>query len=71
MMWVPINTQVIQTTPLKITTSQLALQDLMINLDDMTALEDDRVFRLEQKPQIPYEKDAWTQSDITVEMNLS
>ena len=43
----------------------------MINLDDMTALEDNRVFRMEQQPNYSYEKDTWTQIDISIEMNLN
>ncbi len=43
----------------------------MINLDDMTALEDNRVFRMEQMPNYSYEKDTQTQIDISIEMNLS
>ena len=70
-MWVPVNTQIRQTTPFKISTTQLILQDTIINLDDMTALTDDTIFSLEQKPLMPYEKDLITQMDITVEMNLN
>ncbi len=44
---------------------------IILNLDDMTALEDNRVFRLEQQPNYSYEKDTFTQKDISIEMNLS
>ena len=48
------------------------LQDVKsINMDDITELEDDTIFKLEQKPPMPYEKDDIVQMDITVEMNLN
>lgn len=42
----------------------------MINLDDFTEIEDERLFRLEQMPSMSYEKDKSVQMEITVEMNL-
>ena len=51
--------------------SQLFLQDYtMINLDDLTELENEEVFGLEEQSKQPYEKDTWTRTDITIEMNL-
>ena len=47
------------------------LQDELINLDDLTELEDTTVFQLEQLPNKSYEKDYDVQVDITIEMNLN
>ena len=49
----------------------LLLQDELINLDDLTELEDSTVFRLEQLPTKSYEKEYDVQLDITIEMNLN
>ena len=68
--WVPINSQIRQTIPYKVSTTQLFLQDEAINLDELTELEDTSVFTLDQLPLKPYEHDLYTQVDITVEMNL-
>jgi len=69
---VPVNTQIQQTIPFKVSTTQLFLQDLKsINLDDITELEDNSIFKLDQKPVMPYEKDNIVQMDMTVEMNLN
>ncbi len=45
--WVPINTQIQQTIPYKISTSEVILQDAIINLDDVTELNDDSIFKME------------------------
>lgn len=42
-----------------------------MNLDDLTELEDETVFRLEQLPTKSYEKDYEVQLDLTIEMNLN
>lgn len=55
--------------PYKVSTTQLFLQDKMINLDDLTELADSRIFKLDQLPTKSYEKDFDTQMDITIEMN--
>ena len=70
-MWLPVNSQVQQTTPFKVLTTQLYLQDMFINLDDLTELQDESIFKLEMLPLKPYEKDYNVQMDITVEMNLN
>ena len=46
MAWLPINTQVRQTLPFKVSTTQLFLQDLTINLDELTEFNDGTLFKL-------------------------
>ena len=57
MKWLSINTQQQTVFPFKISTTKLLLQDEIVNLDDLTELEDETVFRLEQLPTKSYEKD--------------
>ena len=45
--WLPVSTQVQQTIPFKISSTQLFLQDEYINLDELTELDDARVFKLD------------------------
>ena len=46
--WVPVNTQIQQTIPFKVSTTELFLQDVKtINLDDLTELADNSIFKLE------------------------
>ena len=71
MKWLGINTQQQITIPFEVRTTKLLLQDEVINLDEITELEDETVFHLEQMPQRSYEKDEDVQLDITVEMNLN
>ena len=56
--------------PFKISTTRLLLQDEIINLDQLTELDDESVFTLERLPTKSYEKDFDVQLDITIEMNL-
>jgi len=49
----------------------LFLQDRFINLDDITELEDQSVFRFNIEPFKSYEKDYDVQVDITIEMDLN
>ena len=56
---------------LKVSTTQLFLQDEILNLDDLTEFDDASVFKLENLPILSYEKDYFTQMDITIEMNLN
>jgi len=71
-MWVPVNTQIQQTIPFIVSTTELFLQDVKaISLDDLTELSNDSVFKLEPKPLMPYEKDAVVQMDISIMMNLN
>ena len=69
--WLPINTQVQQTIPFKLFTSELFLQDMWINLDDLTELEDTSVFEFVIQPFKSYEKDYEVQVDVTIEMELN
>ena len=46
------------------------MQDLAIDLDDLTERYDDTVFVISQEPSRSYEKDLYAMMDITVEMNL-
>ena len=57
--------------PFKVSATLLLLQDEIVNFDDMTELEDETVFRLDELPIRSYEKDFDVQLDITVEMNLN
>ena len=70
-MWVPVNSQIQQTIPFKISSTQLYLQDEAINLDELTELDDASVFKLDIQPLRSYEKDYNVQMDFTIEMNLS
>ena len=66
-----VNTQVQQTIPFKISSTQLYLQDhRFVNLDDLTELDEASIFKLELKPVQPFEKERYVQQDITIEMNL-
>ena len=51
-------------------TSEVYLQDLPIDLDDLTEIFDDTVFVLDQLPMRSYEKDVHVMMDISIEMNL-
>ena len=66
-----INTQVQQTAPMRVLTTELELQDEFVNMDQLTMVEDASVFRLELMPFTSYEKDYDVQVDVTVERNLS
>jgi len=39
-----------ESIPFKVSTTKLFLQDEFINLDDITELEDDSIFKMEQMP---------------------
>ena len=41
-----------------------------LNLDDLTVLNDDTVFKLDKLANQPYEKDDIVQMDVTIERNL-
>jgi len=45
------------------------LQDEHIDLDSLTVIEDDALFKLEIMPTRPYTKDFYAMMDITIEMN--
>ena len=67
--WHSINTQYQMTIPFKVTKTQLDLQDLHIDLDDLTELTSEYPFKLEQMPTVTYEKDDIVQMEFTVEIN--
>lgn len=69
--WLPINTQAQQTVPFKVATTHSYLQDMFVNLDSLTEIEDERVFRFNLEPFKSYEKDYDVQVDITIEMDLN
>ena len=68
MEWVQVNTQAQISIPYKIVTSELELQDKLLNFDDYTA-ESSQVFRILKQPISSYEKDEVVQLDITFEMD--
>ena len=55
--------------PIRLSSTQLFLQDGTINLDDLTELDDASIFSLESMPVLPYEKDYNAQADVTIEVN--
>ena len=67
--WITINTQIQMSSPYTLSQTQLFLQDQAINLDDLTELDDNTIFKLEPLPAQSYEKDYNAQSDITIEVN--
>ena len=46
------------------------LQDMDVDLDSLTEIEDSSIFQIEPLPIRSYEKDYCVQMDITLEMNL-
>lgn len=68
--WIVVNTQFQQTIPYVVKRTRIMLQDKTIDLDDLTEWEDEALFRLENLPSRPYEKDYDAMMDITVEMDL-
>ena len=65
-----INTQVRETVPFKVTLSELTLQDEYIDLDDITEITDDSVFKLTEMPIKVYEFDTQTQLQLSFVRNL-
>ena len=45
------------------------MQDELINLDDLTELQDASVFKIEMETERSYERDLETIQDIRIEMN--
>lgn len=56
---------------MQVSTTELFLQDQTIDLDDLTEFSSLEVFTLEDIIPRSYEKDTFTQFDLTVEMNLA
>ena len=69
--WLSVNTQMQTLIPFNVFTTELLLQDELVNLDDLTELKDQTVFRLKQLPTKSFEKNYDVQMDITIEMNLN
>ena len=46
------------------------LQDKAVDLDDLTLIEDDTIFKLVKMTNLPYEKDRNVQMSMTIEMSL-
>ena len=67
--WLPVNTHFQQTIPYRISKTQVELQDEHVDLDDLTLIEDDTVFKLDKLANQPYEKDKIVQMDVTIELN--
>ena len=59
-----------ETTPFKVLQTKLELQDYIINMDELTEIEDFSPFKVEEMSKMPYEKDDFTRQDVTIEMNL-
>ena len=70
--WIPVNTQWQQTIGYQISKTHIFLQDQAIDLDDLTLIEDDSIFKVEKLANQPYEAgDLSVVMDITIEMNLN
>ena len=59
-----------ETIPFKVLQTKLELQDYLINMDELTEIEDYTPFKVEEFSKMSYEKDDFTRQDVTVEMNL-
>ena len=53
--WFPISTQVQLEVPLEVVRAEVNLQDKLINLEELTELSDDGIFRLKQGQNKPFE----------------
>lgn len=58
------------TLPYKVTKTDLELQDLLLDLDQLTAMKDKTVFELEAMPSRPWGFDQNVIQNISIEMNL-
>lgn len=47
LLWTAVTTQVQSEMPFKVTRTEVQLQDLMFNFDELTELQDDGVFKFE------------------------
>ena len=57
LMWNPINTQFQSSLVQKLQLASIDLQDMMVDLDSLTEIEDESLFSLERFPDRSYEKD--------------
>jgi len=70
LLWLPINTQMRQTIPYKVSKTHLYLQDRDINLNSITLDQDSSIFKIEPLPVRSQEKDLNVQMELTIERNL-
>lgn len=69
--WLPINTQAQQTLPLQISVTELTSENRAVALGESKEYRSNsEAFRLDEMIPRAYEKDDFTQVDITVEVNL-
>ena len=54
--WLPVNTQFQQVVPYKVSTTTLILQDMAIDLDDFTELQDETIFSFDSQSTRTFEK---------------
>ena len=70
--WLPVNTQTVDSIPFKVIQTELSLQDRMLNFDSLTELTNRKpVFETYQLPARSYEKRDGTVMDICIEMDLN
>ena len=69
--WYRISVQKQEGIVFDIVRTRLELQDLFVNLDEITELEDTSVFQIKYKGNRPYEKDPNLVTSLIVENNLS
>jgi len=67
--WIPVNDKDQETTPYKVSKTYLELQDESLNLDQVTLINDEALFKVEVLPTRPYTKDFNAMMDVTIEMN--
>ena len=68
--WKRFNTNSAETIPFKISRTSLELQDMLVDFDEMTELNDKSVFEFEELLTRPWTFDKVTLANISVEMNL-
>ena len=69
-MWNAISTQIQQEAVYKVSRTELQLQDLHIDLDEVTELVDSSAFKLEQVQMRPFEWSPATVMALSIEMRL-
>ena len=53
--WVSINKQLSLVYPFEVKTTMVNLQDELVNLDELTELEDPSIFSLHELPSVPFD----------------
>lgn len=69
--WTPVSTQIQFVVPMQLTRTEAILQDLYVNLDDMTELSNSNLFHATPLPSRPFEWFEETQTAISYEMSLN